>query len=91
MTPDSVLADLDAFYKVAPHRAYAELSADHLRPLVAAVLKDDKLAVHRRRCMAGGGPCPGECKRALDLYADAEASRAVALDALQTDIAKAQA
>ncbi len=65
------------------------LAVKHLRAFVDVAVSDDKLSVHRRRCQASGGPCPGECMRGFALYASAEATRAVVLAALQRDIAKA--
>lgn len=60
--------------------AYAAQAVNFHGPLVAALEKDDKLAVHRRRCLNCGGLRP--CKRALDLHADAEATRAEVLAAV---------
>ena len=63
----------------------ATVAVNHIEMLEKALEKDDKLAIHYRRC----GKCPGVCRRWAELYADAEATRAEALAAVRDAAQKA--
>lgn len=67
--------------------AYTALAVNSFGLVLEALEKDDKLAVHRRRC----SKCTvlTRCERDVALYADAEATRAEALATVRDAAQKA--